>query len=221
MVLAIEKKSIPKLQDPRTVKKICMLDDHICAAFSGLTADARVLINKARIECQSHRLSVEDPVSVEYISRHIAGIQQKFTQKGGVRPFGVCTLIMGFDNKNPKLFLTEPSGRLFFIYANLFLNFLGIHSEWLANAIGRNSKIVREFLEKNHVLDMDRDKTIKLAIKALLEVVQTGASGMEIALMDSDLKVNNLDTQTIQNIINEIDTEKQAEQERKVTTISR
>lgn len=72
----MEKKTIPKLQDPRTVKKIAMLDDHICCAYAGLTADARVLINKARVECQSHKLQIEDPVTVEYISRFIAGVQQ-------------------------------------------------------------------------------------------------------------------------------------------------
>lgn len=138
----------------------------------GLTADARVLINKARVECQSHRLTVEDPATVEYIARFIAGIQQKYTQKGGVRPFGLCTLIIGADfDKQPKLYLTEPSG---------------IHSEWKANAIGRSSKNVREFLEKHYNDTLNRDAAIKLTVRALLEVVQTGASNMEIVWMDTD-----------------------------------
>ena len=76
VILGVEKKSMAKLQEARTVKKVVMLDSHVCMTFAGLHADGRVLINKARIECQSHRLTVEDPVTVEYITKYIAGIQQ-------------------------------------------------------------------------------------------------------------------------------------------------
>jgi 20S proteasome subunit alpha 4 len=96
---------------------------------------------------------------------------QKYTQSGGARPFGISTLIVGFDpaDTTPRLYQTEPSG---------------IYSAWKANAIGRSSKTVREFLEKNYTEGMDKDEAIKLTIKSLLEVVQTGAKNIEITYVD-------------------------------------
>ena len=58
-----------------------------------------------------------------------------------------------------------------------------------ANAIGRSSKTVREFLEKNHKDDLSRDDAIKLTVKSLLEVVQTGAKNIEISVMEGYGKV--------------------------------
>jgi 20S proteasome alpha/beta subunit len=58
-----------------------------------------------------------------------------------------------------------------------------------ANAIGRSSKTVREFLEKNHKDDLSRDDAVKLAVKSLLEVVQTGAKNIEISVMEGYGKV--------------------------------
>ena len=113
VVLGCEKRSALKLQDTRiTPSKIALVDDHICLAFAGLNADARILIDKARLEAQSHRLTVEDPSSIEYITKYIAGVQQRYTQSGGVRPFGISTLVVGFDKNDstPRLYQTEPSG---------------------------------------------------------------------------------------------------------------
>lgn len=102
-----------KLQDTRiTPSKIGLVDTHVCLAFAGLNADARILVDKARLEAQSHRLTVEDAVSIEYITKYVAGVQQRYTQSGGVRPFGISTLIVGFDpnDSTPRLYQTEPSG---------------------------------------------------------------------------------------------------------------
>ncbi|RSH89245.1 Proteasome subunit alpha type-4 [Saitozyma podzolica] len=202
VVLGVEKKSALQLQDPRTVRKVAMLDDHVCVAFAGLTADGRILIDRARVECQSHRLTVEDPVSIEYITKHVAGIQQKYTQSGGVRPFGISTLIVGFDPNDtiPRLYQTEPSG---------------IYSAWKACAIGRSSKTVREFLEKNYTEELDREETIKLTVKSLLEVVQTGAKNIEISVMERYGVITNLETAEIEKIVATIESEKEAEAERK------
>ncbi|TGO80205.1 hypothetical protein BELL_0012g00250 [Botrytis elliptica] len=203
VVLGCEKRSAMKLQDTRiTPSKIGLVDTHVCLAFAGLNADARILVDKARLEAQSHRLTVEDPVTIEYITKYVAGVQQRYTQSGGVRPFGISTLIVGFDpnDQTPRLYQTEPSG---------------IYSAWKANAIGRSSKTVREFLERNHKDDMDREATIKLTIKSLLEVVQTGAKNIEIAIMAPGKLIEMLPVEDIEKYVKDIEQEKSEEAAKK------
>lgn len=71
--LGIEKKSVAKLQDARTVRKIVKIDEHICLAFAGLVADARVLINKARVHALSTQLSLDEQISVDALTKYVAG----------------------------------------------------------------------------------------------------------------------------------------------------
>lgn len=203
VVLGVEKKSIAKLQEERTVRKICLLDSHVVMAFAGLTADARILINRAQVECQTHKLNVEDPVTLEYITRHIAGLKQKYTQSNGRRPFGISCLIGGFDyDGQPHLYQTEPSG---------------IYYEWKANATGRSAKTVREFLEKFYKDEevATDDGAIKLAIRALLEVVQSGQKTLEVAVMRRNETLQMLDVATIEKYVTIIEKEKEEEAEKK------
>lgn len=122
------------------------------------------------MEAQSFRLTCEDAPSTEYMARHIAKTQQSYTQRGGVRPFGVSSMIAGFSSEGtPQLFLTDPGGT---------------YSAWKANAIGgRNEKAVREFLEKNWNETLTEADGVRLAVKSLLEVVDSGSKNMEVAVL--------------------------------------
>ena len=161
--------------------------------FAGLQADARVLIDKARFEAQSFRFNYEDAPTIEYVARFMAETQQKFTQKGGVRPFGVSTFLGGFEDGLPKLYMTEPSGAL---------------SQWKANAIGKKSKELREFLEEKYVEGLDVDATTRLAIETLLEVVES-EKNIELLLIKPNNVTNNVDDASIAAIVAAINKEKE------------
>jgi len=199
----VEKKAVAKLQEDRTVRKIALLDDHVAMAFAGLTADARILINRARVECQSHKLTVEDPVTLAYITRFIAQLKQKYTQSNGRRPFGLSALLIGFDyDGSPHLYQTDPSGT---------------YHEWKANAIGRSAKTVREFLEKHYSDEIaaSEEESIKLALKALMEVIQSGSKNMEIAIMRRNEPLKMLEPEEIDKYIQAVEKEKEEEAEKK------
>merc|ERR1712166_91635 len=168
IVLGVEKKATAKLQDDRTVRKICRLDDHIALAFAGLTADARVLITK-----------------------HVASVQQKYTQSGGVRPFGISMLICGHDSDGtPRLFQTDPAGT---------------YSEWKAATTGRSSKTIREFLEKNYKEGMTAEESITLTVQALMEVVESGSKNIEIAIMRNGEPLQSLSEDEVERYCAEIE----------------
>lgn len=203
VVLGVEKKSVAKLQEDRTVRKICLIDDHVVMAFAGLTADARILISRARLECQSHRLTVEDPVTLEYITRHVATLKQQYTQSNGRRPFGISCLIGGFDyDGTPHLYQTDPSGT---------------YHEWKANVVGRSAKSVREYLEKHYSAEaVESEKgAVRLAICALLEVVQSGGKNLEVVLMRRGEPMKIMDVQEIEEYVSAIEKEKEEEAEKK------
>ncbi len=154
VVLAGEKRSPHALVDLTTLKKILLIDDHVGTAIAGLHADARKLIDQARVQSQINRLSYDEPISIQSLVVNICDTKQLHTQYGGVRPFGVSLLVGGIDDHGPQLYTTDPSG-----------SFWG----WKATAIGRESDVVRDFFNDKYDESVDLDGALNLALEGLLK----------------------------------------------------
>lgn len=157
VVLAAEKRVRGKLVEEVSIEKIFQVDEHIGAAASGLIADARVLIDHARIEAQINRLRYDEPISVQSLAKRIGDIKQLYTQHGGVRPFGARLLIAGVDVESAHLFETDPSG---------------VVAAYKAQAIGGGASTVTEFLEGQYDEKISLDDAILLALEALRMITE-------------------------------------------------
>ncbi|EAY12200.1 Family T1, proteasome alpha subunit, threonine peptidase [Trichomonas vaginalis G3] len=191
IVAAIEKRDMMKLQKQDSSNNMCLLDKHILCAFTGLPADARVLVEKAQFEAQSYRLTFEDAIPIENIARYIATVQLTYTQSGGVRPFGVTTLICGFDPLDkPHIYETLPSGIL---------------SEWKARGIGRFGHPVQEYIEKYYVDNLSEDDVKRITIGSLREIADCRPKNMEVAIMKPNSPVVYMSPEEIAGIVKGID----------------
>lgn len=156
VVLAAERKSTSDLVEDGAVEKIFKIDKHIGAAASGLIADARVLIDRARVEAQVNRIRYDEPISVESLAKNIGDTKQMYTQHGGVRPFGTRFLIGGVGERGPHLFETDPSG---------------VVASYKAHAIGGGADETIEVLEENYNEDMSLENAVLLALKSLDRII--------------------------------------------------
>eukprot|EP00831_Metopus_contortus_P082307 TRINITY_DN886_c0_g1_i1.p1 TRINITY_DN886_c0_g1~~TRINITY_DN886_c0_g1_i1.p1 ORF type:complete len:283 (+),score=76.63 TRINITY_DN886_c0_g1_i1:120-851(+) len=196
VILGVERKATPKLQDSSTIKKINQIDSHLAMACAGLTADARLLAHRVMLECQQYRLTYDMEPTVNYIAKFLAKIKQRYTQVGGRRPFGVSSLVIGYDQtKEPMLYLTEPSGS---------------YSLWKACSIGHNAKNVTEMLEKKYKDGLSHEEGVRLTVEGLLEVVESGNKNMEIAYMKSDQKLVVMPDEEVKALMERIEKEKEA-----------
>ena len=126
-------KQLSDLMVSTSMEKIFQIDDHIGAVAAGYLADARMLVNQARIKAQIHRITYEEPIDVWGIARAIGDRMQLSTLYAGLRPFGVSLLIGGVDLTGPHLIESDPSGMLF---------------EWLAYSIGRSANLANKILKE-------------------------------------------------------------------------
>ncbi|OKY78462.1 MAG: 20S proteasome alpha subunit [Candidatus Methanohalarchaeum thermophilum] len=193
VVLIVDKRIATELLEPRSIEKIFSLDEHIGAATSGLVADARQLIEKARLESQVNQISYSEKIDIETLTREVCDHLQTYTQYGGVRPFGTALLIAGVANSKPKLFETDPSGAMM---------------EYKATSIGENRSDIMEYFEDKYSEDLDKEGAIKLGLNALKEVMEEelDSKSLEIGVAEvEDGCFEKLDEEEVKEYIKELD----------------
>ncbi|EKX33028.1 20S proteasome subunit alpha type 7 [Guillardia theta CCMP2712] len=194
LCIATERRAFAKLQIPSTVRKMYQVDAHILGTIAGMSADARDVIDRARMEALTYRMEYEDCPPVEYIAKFVGDLMLENTVSETVRPYGASVILTGFDKLTyheylpsrvpppypfPRIFLCDPSGAV---------------QECSAISIGRNSNVVMEFLEKHYDshLHLIKDKDLQteerilceFALAAMMEVVNmNGSRSVELATM--------------------------------------
>src|SRR3989442_13477410 len=111
IVLMADKKLGSRLVETASIEKIFQIDDHVGAATSGLVADARVLVDYARLVAQINKVTYSEPIGVDLLGKRICHYKQNYTQYGGGRPFGTALLVGGGGGLRTHPFWRGPGGR--------------------------------------------------------------------------------------------------------------
>ena len=112
-------------------------------------------VHQARKSSQVYVRNYGEVQPVSQLVKQTAGVMQRYTQQGGVRPFGLSLLIAGVDGDGtPRLYQVDPSGTYF---------------AWKATAIGKNYVNAKSFLEKRFTDDMELEDAIHTALLTLRE----------------------------------------------------
>lgn len=201
IVLAVDKRTTSNLVEATSIEKIFKIDEHIGAATSGLVADARALVERARVEAQINKITYSEPIRVDSLSKKLCDMLQMYTQNGGVRPFGSALIIGGVYGGICKLFETDPSGALI---------------EYKATAIGSGRSAAMDIFEDQYKDDMNLNEAINLALTAINEATEheTTANNVEIAVIKCGEEVyTKLSQEEVQTFIDEVVSEEEIEEE--------
>jgi len=209
IVLAAEKKVTSKLLEPGTKsEKMFRIDRHLASAVAGITADANILINYARLSAQRYTFQYQEPIPTEQLIQTLCDMKQGYTQYGGLRPFGVAFLLAGWDEHfGFQLYHSDPSGN---------------YGGWKATAIGANNQQAQSILKQDYNDTLTIPDALKLAVKILSKTMDSttlsseklefstlslkngephfhffGAKEVDQLIQDCDLKVAEDDDSTI------------------------
>jgi proteasome alpha subunit len=150
VALIVDKRIASRLIESRSIEKIFQIDEHIGCATSGLVADARVLVDYARMLAQINKVTYAEKMDIETLVKRLCDFKQNYTQYGGVRPFGTALLVAGVDEQGCHLFETDPSGALV---------------AYKAGSIGAGKNAIMDVFEEQFKEEMTMDEAITLGLR--------------------------------------------------------
>ncbi|XP_053661873.1 proteasome subunit alpha type-5 [Anopheles marshallii] len=173
VVMAVEKRITSSLIEPSKMEKIVEVDRHIGCATSGLMADSRTLLDRARIECQNHWFVYNERMSVESCAQAVSNVAIQFgdgddTDSAMSRPFGVAILFAGIENGEPQLWHMDPSGT---------------YIRFDAKAIGSGSEGAQQNLQEYYLPTMTIKEAINLALSTLKQVMEEKLNSTNVEVM--------------------------------------
>jgi 20S proteasome subunit alpha 5 len=182
VILAVEKRLTSPLIEPSSIEKILEIDTHMGCAMSGLTADARTLIDHARVEAQAHWFTYNEKMPVESNVHAISDLALEFSAEGKrdkdksrmSRPFGVALLVAGVDPVDgPSLWNTEPSGT---------------YTKYMAAAVGSAQEGATNLLQEQYQKGMSLADAEILALTVLRQVMEEKLSktNIEVSMVKAE-----------------------------------
>lgn len=186
IVMASERRITSGLLAPAKVsEKTYQLCPHAACNVAGLTADANILIDQARLRAGRYAYQYQEPIPVEQLVEYVCNYKQFYTQRGGLRPFGVAFLFAGYDDHYGfQLYQTDPSGN---------------YSGWKATVIGANNQAGKSLLKSEYKTGEDTEDSIpdiKEALKLAVKVLNKTMDGSTAAAAAEKME---LYTMTVEN----------------------
>jgi len=178
VVLAVEKRVTSTLMEPSTTEKIVEIDKHIGCACSGLMADSRTMVDRARVEAQNHWFMYNEKMTVESVTQSVSNLAIQFGDSDSdgqamSRPFGVAILFAGFDDLGTQLFHMDPSGT---------------YVQCDAKAIGSGCEGAQQALQEAYHKSMKLPEAIKSVLTILKQVMEEklNSTNVEVATITPD-----------------------------------
>ena len=175
IVMASERRITSGLLAPsKTSEKTYPIAKHIACNVAGMTADANILIEKARIHAGRYYSIYQDSIPVEQLVEHVCNRKQQYTQIGGLRPYGVAFLFAGYDEHYGfQLYQSDPSGN---------------YSGWKATVIGANNQAGKSILKSDYrktipsETKMDESDDPATTTAATTEAIPTVQEALKLAV---------------------------------------